>query len=192
MKKVLGINGSPRQRGNTALLLESFFKGVHSFQGWTTEEIFVSKLNIAPCNECNSCYTKGECFIQDDMQVVYSKLLQTQHLVIATPVFFMGPPAPLKALIDRCQIFWAKKYILKYPFIKKYRRNGFLISVAALSAEKVKFQGIIDIVKSFFYTLGFEYKGELLFAGLGEKGAVLEHPDFLQNAFKAGQKICIK
>ena len=99
--KVLGIMGSPRIKGNTDLLLDEALKGAQS-QGAEVEKIVVDKLKIAPCREYYGCLRDGNCVIRDDMDDIYPKLLEADGIIVASPIFFYGLTAQLKALIDRC------------------------------------------------------------------------------------------
>ena len=187
MKKALALAGSPRRGGNSDLLLQEFMKGVSS-RGCQVEIIYVSQLKISPCVECNSCYKTGECVIKDDMQGVYPRLLDSDYLIVATPVFFMGPSAQLKALIDRCQAIWARKYILKKTWDTSGKK-GFLIATCALTKKEGVFAGAINTAKAFFHVLGFKYSGELVFSGLEEKGEIARRPEALCEAFNAGRDL---
>ena len=70
------------------------------------------------------------------MQQIYAELEQADVIVLASPVQFSGPPAAVKAMIDRCQCLWARKYVLKIPPLSRERkRKGFLISVGARRYE---------------------------------------------------------
>lgn len=186
MSKVLGILGSPRIGGNADILLDEFLKAAREC-GAETEKVIASRLKIAPCDETNYCWREGECNISDDMQRLYPVLLEADVLVISTPVFFAGAPAQLKALIDRTQAIWAKKYILKRKIADR-RRAGFLIGVCG-SSNKDTFSGLIQTIKAFFVSLDVEYKGELLFCGVDEKGDVAKKtPAALSEAYQAGIK----
>ena len=105
--KVLGIMGSPRIKGNTDVLLDQALEGTKS-QGAEVEKIIVDKLNIAPCREYYGCARDGNCVIRDAMDEVYPKLLSADSVIIASPMFFYGLSAQVKALIDRCQALWAR------------------------------------------------------------------------------------
>ena len=186
--KVLGIAGSPRRNGNTDLLLAEFMKGAAS-QGAEVKTIVLDKLKIAPCKHCDACLEKGECVIKDDMQMIYEELEQADRIVLTSPVQFMGITAPVKAMIDRCQSLWARKYVLKIPPLSEERkRNGFFISVGGTKFKNI-FEPSLMIVKTWFRILNIEYAGELLVSGVDEKGAITKHPDALKEAFLAGQKL---
>mgnify|MGYP005833892213 CR=1 FL=1 len=187
--KVLGIFSSPRRGGNTELLLEEALKGAEK-EGAELERIYLSDLSITPCKECHGCDHTGKCVILDDMEKIYPKLLEAEVIILASPIFFYGVTAWAKALIDRSQAFWARKYLLKDPSLGKEgkKRKGFFISVGATKGQKV-FEGAILTVKYFFDVLNAEYVGELLFKGVEAKGDILKHPEALQQAFEAGRKI---
>lgn len=187
MIKVLGIAGSPRKGGNTDLLIDAFLDGAKS-KGYRIEKIDVAKLNIAPCDEGNSCHKTGVCRVKDDMQWIYPKLLNADHIVISSPIFFMGPSAQLKAMIDRCQALWARKFVLKKPLRSDDKKhNGFFISTSGLD-KKEAFLGAKGTIKALFYVLGFKYKGNLLFEGVDRRGDIKDRKGALDKAFNMGAK----
>ena len=190
--KVLGIFGSPRRGGNTELLLEEALKGAEK-EGAKVERISLSDFTITPCKECHGCDNTGNCVILDDMEKIYPKLLETDVLILASPIFFYGVTAWAKALIDRSQALWARKYLIKDPTLGKEgkKRKGFFISVGATKGQKV-FEGAILTVKYFFDVLNAEYVGELLYRGVEAKGDILKHPEALQQAFEAGRKLVLE
>ncbi|MBI4650058.1 flavodoxin family protein, partial [Candidatus Desantisbacteria bacterium] len=146
MFKLLAISGSPRRYGNSEQLLDEFIKGALT-RGAVVEKIRLIERKITPCNECLHCAKHEECIIQDDMQYLYSALALADGVVISSPVFFMGPPSHLKAMIDRCQMFWCLKYIFHKPIgSQKTNRKGFLLTLGALPEKFTgkNFQGNIN------------------------------------------------
>ena len=189
MRKVIGIFGSPRQNGNSDILLNSAIRGVET-NGVDIERIIVRDLKIAPCNSCGGCWEKGVCVIDDDMQKIYSKLVDADGIMVASPIYFMGVSAQLKAFIDRCQAFWARKYILNLPIREGGRiANGFFIATAARNAGEGLFTGAVKTIKAFFHVLDTKYIGEILCAGLEEKGDVNKRQELLQQAYEAGKQL---
>ncbi len=186
--KVLGIAGSPRRGGNTDLLLAEVMRGAAS-RGVEVKTIILNELNITPCQHCDACQEKGQCRINDDMQKVYKELEQADRIILASPIQFMGVTAQMKAMIDRCQAMWARKYVLKIPPLGDRReRKGLFISAGARKAANL-FDGALLTVKALFLNLDVTSAGELLFKGVDEKGAITKHPDALKQAFLAGQKL---
>ncbi len=187
--KVLGIMGSPRIRGNTDLLLDEALKGAQN-QGAETEKIVIDKLKIAPCKEYYGCFKDGKCVIRDDMDAIYTKLMDADAIILASPIFFYGISAQAKAVIDRCQALWARKYVLKQAPNKPGRRGAF-IAVGATKGTQL-FDGSILTVKYFFKALDMEYSADLLVRGVDKRGEIKEHPTTLSDAYKLGQTLAQK
>lgn len=187
--RVLGIFGSPRKGGNTERLLEEALKGAEQ-AGAMVDRLRLADLNISPCRECHGCDLTGQCIIQDDMLNVFPKLLEADILILASPIFFYGITAWAKALVDRSQSLWVKKYLLKELSLSKEgrKRKGFFISVGATQGQRL-FEGSILTVKYFFDAIHADYAGELVFRGLDAKGDILKQPEALQKAFEAGRKL---
>ena len=186
--KVLGITGSPRRGGNTDLLLSEVMRGAAS-KGAEVKTIILNDLKITPCQHCDACLEKGMCRIADDMQMVYKELEQADRIVLASPIQFMGLTAQMKAMIDRCQALWVRKYILEQPPLGDRReRKGLFVSVGGRKIPNL-FEPALVTVKTLFRILDVTYAGELLFSGVDEKGAIAKHPNALRQAFLTGQKL---
>lgn len=186
MIKILAIYGSPRRKGNTALLLKQAVRGARDAHA-TVEEIVLRDLKISPCLEIYGCRETGRCVIQDDFQPLYDKLLGCQGLLLASPIFFYTVSAITKSMMDRCQSLWVKRYwIEKTPFGKKeFSRKGLFISVGATKGKRL-FEGVQLTVRYFFDALDMELWKCLLYKGLDFEGDVLKHPAYLEEAYKAG------
>ncbi len=183
---VLGLAGGPRRGGNTDTLLNRVLEGAASC-GAETDMIILNDMDITPCQHCDACLKKGECRIKDDMQGVYRLLEGADRIALASPVQFLGPTATAKAMIDRCQACWARKYVLKIPPLKDSRsRRGLYVSVGGLKLPRL-FEPSLAIVKSWCTVLDIEYAGALTFPGIDAKGEINEHPEALEEAFSAGQ-----
>jgi len=186
--RVLGIAGSPRRNGNTDILLAEVLRGAAD-RGAKVKIIVLNSLKFVTCQHCDACLEKGVCRIKDDMQDIYDEFERADVIVLASPVQFMGITAPMKAMIDRFQSRWARKYVLKMPPLGELKkRKGFLIAVGGTKYKNI-FDSPLIIVKTFFRLMDIEYAGELLFRGIDAKGAIKNHPDALQQAYQAGQKL---
>lgn len=188
MVKVLGIAGSPRKNGNTDMLLAEFMRGAAS-KGASTKTLFLRDMQISTCQHCDACLKAGICKIKDEMQGIYVDFQEADVIVLASPVQFTGVTAQMKAMIDRAQSLWAKKYVLKVPPLGDRReRKGFFISVGGRKVPNL-FDPMLVMIKTFFRIIDVKYAGELLFSGIDEKGAIAQHPDALKQAFEAGQRL---
>jgi multimeric flavodoxin WrbA len=187
--KVLGIMGSPRRKSNTDILLDKALEGAKA-AGAEVEKVLVSKLKISPCLEIYACRKDGNCSIKDDMQLLYEKIMETDHIAFASPIFFYGITSQAKAIIDRCQALWIRKHVLGMGKEDNRVRRGVFISVGATQGKKL-FDGAVLTVKYFFDAVGVKYSGDLLVRGVDNKGQIEEHPVALEDAFCLGQELVL-
>lgn len=191
MQKVIGIAGSPRRNGNSERALDSALKGVE-MAGGCVEKIVIRDCNVSPCNSCGGCHARGVCVIADDMQKMYQKLIEADGIIVASPLYFMGVSAQLKAFIDRFQSFWSRKYLLNQPIREGgIMSRGYFIATAARIGSEELFIGAIKTIKAFFHVTDTKYTGNLLLSGLEEKDALINtKPELLLQAFNAGKQFC--
>lgn len=98
---IVVLQGSPNVSGSTAILVEEFARGARA-TGHTVERIDVAHLDIRPCTGCVACgYGVRPCVQRDDMAGVLQKILSADMVVFATPLYYYGMAAQLKAVIDR-------------------------------------------------------------------------------------------
>ena len=105
-RKTVVFCGSPRRDGATATVLSMLIG--HLDGEVTVIDCFAR--NVAPCDDCRGCYTHDGC-VKRDMDDIYEAIEQADRLVLVTPVYNRSFPAPLKAVIDRLQCYWAKRFI---------------------------------------------------------------------------------
>ncbi len=178
MSRIAVLSGSVRRGGNTELLVRAFIEGAAGRHEVTL--LSIADLKIHPCIGCNSCYDRESrrCFRRDDMDQVYDLLLRTDILVVASPVYFYGVSAQLKALIDRLHAPVRDQFPL---------RKLALILVGAATLP-----GLFDpIVLQYRMLLEFfrlEDGGMVLIRGARDKGDVLR-TDGLRKARELGERI---
>jgi multimeric flavodoxin WrbA/protein-tyrosine-phosphatase len=162
---ILGLQGSPRKKGNSHHLLSTFMKEAQQL-GADTIVIDVPRRDIRPCLELIVCEKKGFCPIKDDMQrEIYTLIRQADLIILVSPVFFYSVTAQLKALIDRCQTLWARKYKLKLADPNSPWRQGLLLSVGATKGKEL-FTGLELTAKYFFDAVDAVYKGSLTYPNI--------------------------
>ena len=92
--------GSPNKNGSTSLLVNEFVRGAKE-AGHTCEVIDVCHANIHPCIGCVACGYEGPCVQKDDVEDIKEKLLSSDMVMFATPLYYYGMTAQLKAVVDR-------------------------------------------------------------------------------------------
>ncbi len=186
---LMALYGSPRVGGNTEIIMDEFLRGAEN-EGAKMDRLYVREHCIAPCHGCLSCFQTGQCVIADDMQQIYPRLLAADIVVLASPIFFYGVTAGAKALIDRAQALWGRRYALKDPVLGEggKKREGVFISVGGTKGQRM-FEGAILTVKYFFDAFHARYIGELLFREVDGKGDILKQSGALEKTRTMGGKL---
>ena len=191
MTRILGISGSPRRGGNTEILLDRALDGA-SKAGAVVEKIVLNELCLRPCQGCyDRCRERAGCVIKDDMRLIYRKLDEADALVIASPIYFGSVSAQLKIMIDRCNLYWARKCLSRMPISKKKKRKGIFLCCAG--EKKIAFfENAKSIVRFFFVTLGIEYYGDIFCGSVVDVGEIAKRRGVLKRAFELGRKLSEK
>jgi len=133
------------------------------------------------------CFKTYKCSIKDDdFARVFKVLMEADIVIISTPIYFMGPPSPLKALIDRCLVAYAKR--IKKNKDTKFRRFGGIIMTAGQPDEKM-FRGTRSIIKSLYWSIDVGYKGEVRSGGMDKYKNVGKCSTAMKNARKLGMAL---
>lgn len=101
--KVVGINGSPRKDGNTAICISAVFAELNK-HGVETELIQLGGNPVRGCMACYGCKKNQDkaCVIKDDMiNDCIGKMIEADGIILGTPVYFADVTTEIKALIDR-------------------------------------------------------------------------------------------
>jgi len=98
--KVIIINGSPKENGNTATALHEV-EGILQRHGIGTEWIHVGHRQIHGCIACNKCWETGICSFGDIVNEISGKMRDADGLLVGSPVYFASPNGTLLALLDR-------------------------------------------------------------------------------------------
>lgn len=107
-KKILILSGSPRKGGNSDLLCDEFMRGAID-AGNKVEKIRIAEKKIGYCSACYYCQESGGvCAKKDDMAEILQKMIDSDVIVLASPVYFYSIDAQLKTVIDRTVARWTE------------------------------------------------------------------------------------
>ena len=98
--KIIVLMGSPNENGSTGILADNFARGARE-GGHECEIVDVCHANVHPCTGCVACGYEGPCVQKDDVDGIRGKLLASDMVVFATPLYYYGMTAQLKAVVDR-------------------------------------------------------------------------------------------
>lgn len=155
---VMAIMASPRKTGYTAKLLGSMLREFP--KGTNIDIVNLYELNPVPCNSCGYCKAGNGCS-KKDLEDFFRRFETADIIVFATPIYFMGVPAPFKALIDRFQRYYEARFRrnMKNPIEK--RRKAALIVTAGSDGE-IGFEVIKHQLLQAFSVLNIELCGVTL------------------------------
>ena len=144
--KIAILNGSPRE-ANTAAMVKAFAEAAQS-AGHEVEVLHVGKMKIAGCLGCEYCHNKGEgkCIQNDDMAKVMPAYLESDMIVLASPIYYFDMTAQLSAAIQRV-------YCIGKP--AKATKAALLLS----SASPNPYDGAIASYKAMMAYMGLEDTG---------------------------------
>lgn len=183
MKNMLILKGSPRERGNSAVLADQVAAAANE-AGWQVECVSLHGLDIRACDGCDLCSETGEyCAIDDDMQLIYPKLLAADALVLATPVYWFTLSAQLKLCIDRWYGLWVSE-----PHMLRGKRVGILMTYGDSDLYNSGGINAIHTFESMFRFLRAEIVG-IVHGSLLDVGDAQKHPELMQAAYDLGNSL---
>ena len=99
--KVLMLNGSPKDNGNTARVLTEM-RAVFEKENVEVDYVHVGHLAVRGCTSCGACYKVGHCVIEDDIvNELAAKLAECDGVVLGSPVYYAAPNGALVSILNR-------------------------------------------------------------------------------------------
>ncbi|MFP4039282.1 MAG: NAD(P)H-dependent oxidoreductase [Desulfosudaceae bacterium] len=172
----LGLQGSPREKGNTNFLLTTFLNALAK-KGAATRLIHVPEKNIKPCQGCTFCEKKGYCTQRDDdmSREIYPLLRRADIILAASPMYFYNVSSQLKALIDRSQALWSRRYKLGLIDPHSTSRTGVMLAVGATKGKNL-FNGTHLTARYFFDAVSARFTEEMGYRRVEKPGDLSELP----------------
>ena len=184
--RVLCIAGSPRRHGNSETLLDALIEGVRE-AGGSPVKLVVADAGIGACRGCGGCSGDGACIEHDGMDEVYRQLDSADAIAVATPVFFATVPAVLKLMIDRCQPYWVRRYVLGQPRPKTSRPGALLI--VGGGGDPYGTACAVSPLRSVFAVLSVSADSVIEVIGPDKRGDIVEEPERLARGREAGLEL---
>lgn len=160
-KLILVLFGSPRKNGYTAKLLNEFLSPFG--ENVQIRVVHAYDSGIRPCTACDVCCRSERCS-QSDFDELDSLIRCADVLVVATPVYVLSFPAPLKAVVDRMQRYFSARFSLGInPPIAKHRTAALLVTNGSASREGA--QVMARQLKMVFSVMNTTLCGEAVWTG---------------------------
>jgi multimeric flavodoxin WrbA len=183
-RKVVIVNGSPRRRGNSAILAEQVTAGAQA-AGAEVQIFNLHEMEINPCDACDGCQSApySGCINGDDMQELYPELHAADALVIASPVYWFTVSAQTKLFMDRC-----------YAMIDAdgWSLRGKQVGIVMVYGDSDAFSsGAVNAFRTF--QDGFRYVGaeivDFVHGSASDPGEIRDNERVMQQAYALGQKL---
>ncbi|MDE5554890.1 MAG: flavodoxin family protein [Muribaculaceae bacterium] len=135
--KVIGVNGSARSDGNTAIIISKVFEPLND-AGIDTELIQLADYDVRPCRACFGCKGRGNCvFKGDDFAELFAKLINSDGFILGSPVYSADVSAKMKAFLERGGVVVATNPgLLRYKVgasVAAVRRGGGMTTVDTMN-----------------------------------------------------------
>lgn len=182
-KRVLVINGSTRENGNTDALVNSFIKGLAS-AGLNMRYAILRELDIHNCIGCCQCQREKTCHSQDDMTDLREAIIKSDALVFASPIYWCEVTGLMKTFIDRLYFFHHEEN--KHLIAGK---KALIITTLGEKDAAYESQVLVEFYKRCMHSLGIEIIDMLYFAELMDQYAIDKRPEYLKQAFDAGKSL---
>ena len=176
--KILALIGSPRKKGNTDLLVEQILEGCRA-KGYITEKLYLYDYTISLCVDCRNC-KKGDyvCCVNDEMQQIYPLMEGADVIVFGTPIYWYGPTAKMKMLLDKMR-----------PFVETKKLSGKRAVVVSPSGEgPVACDPLLEMFRRMFKYLGVELAGTV-FVKAYKKGEIKKNRKEMEKAYELGASL---
>lgn len=146
----LVVCGSVRPEGKSALLSAALIERMHEL--WPEDELnlfsLAEDIDVDPCLACDFCKLGEGCIIDDPMQDFYGMLDGADSLAVVSPIYFAGPPAQFKAVLDRFQLyFWT-------DFRQAKKRPAELFAIGD-GGDPHGYEPLVGILRSALAVAGF-------------------------------------
>ena len=137
--KVLLINGSPHEHGNTSLALDQAAKVLNE-QGIDTQVVWIGTKPVRGCIACGNCAAtgSGHCVFNDDLcNGVIDKMNEADGLIVGSPTYYGTPTGNVLNLVHRMLFAGAQVQGKPAAAVAVCRRGG---ASAAFQTLQLPFQ----------------------------------------------------
>ena len=176
-KKVLIISGSPRKGGNSDKLCDRFAEGARD-AGHSVTKVSLADCKVGFCTGCNCCGQTHRCIIDDDVPEIIGRMMTSDVIVMASPVYFYSVDAQIKALIDRSVSVWTVMRDKVFYFIMTSAEDSETVMDCTLEC----FRGLAACLE------GSKEMGVIYAKGVYERGEI-NGTKFIAEAYEMGKGV---
>ena len=179
--KTLALIGSPRKNGNTDIMADEVLRGACN-SGSSVSKIYLDDYNIRPIAEVgDKASERADTRADDDFPDLLEKFLDSDVIVISTPVYWQGLSAQLKCFIDRMSSYWRRA-----PYAQRFDGKGYIVLCAYGRPEKDHGKWVTEPAKVMVEVLRGYYLGDVCAPNANQKGTVKQYPEIIEACYHIG------
>ena len=183
--KAVCIIGSPRNDGSTALIVDSFIKGLIENE-FSVKRYCLGMCKINYCLGCKKCYIDGKCVQKDDVEKIVRDICGADIVLIASPSYWGDITGQLKVFFDRNTPYGdTNENRITYPCKAAY---GISVSLRAGRSEKENIH-ILESIEHYYGHLGITPVGRLEFREIDTVSDLKNQAGSLEKAYLMGKNI---
>ncbi|MCP4607085.1 MAG: flavodoxin family protein [Planctomycetes bacterium] len=178
--QVLIINGATRINGNTDILVDRIIAGARNV-GVSPLLIALQNKRISNCIGCYQCLKTSKCSFQDDMTEIRALIEDAELVVLASPLYWCGVTGLMKTFIDRLFFYY-------HPQTKPLITGKRALILTPMNQRDIEFESqvLVEFYKRLLSCLNVKIIEMFFFSEIMEKGAVLDRPEYLDQAYRIG------
>jgi multimeric flavodoxin WrbA len=130
--RITTLLGSSKKKGNTATVLRWVEEDLKS-RGHDVERIYLHNKSISGCLGCAKCRENPDeiaCVQKDDAIDIFEQMISSDVVLFASPIYFWGFSAQIKALIDRGYALVTNYHKPGHTSLLEGKRIGLLVTGA--------------------------------------------------------------
>lgn len=175
---ILVIESSPHKNGSSNLLAEHFIRGAEE-AGHKVTVFDAARASLHPCFACDACGMSGQCCQKDDMAGLREQILETDMMVLVTPLYYFGMSAQLKTVIDRF-------YSFNGTLMERKLKTALIVT--AWDDQDWTMKDIKSHYETLCRYLNFQDQGQILGIGCGTV-SMTKGTEFPRRAYEFGKSL---
>lgn len=183
-RNILIANGATRKNGNTDIIINKIIESSIN-ENVKINLIKLRNKKISDCIGCYTCYKKNKCSISDDMTEIRDSINRSDMIIFASPIYWWGVTGIMKIFIDRLYFYYSlpNKNLIS-------GKKALVIAPMNMKQDNYKTKIFIEFFNILFDNLELVKNNIFFFDNISEKGEVLNHPDYIEQAHTIGKDLC--
>lgn len=188
-KKIVCLFGSPRTKGNSAIIAERFNETAQKL-GAEVKSYYLNKLQYRGCQACMGCKTKSDkCVLKDDLTEVLDEVRNTDILVIATPIYYGEVSSQVKAFIDRTFSYFVPDFATNAYRSRLLPGKKMIFIQTQGHPDEKRFEDVFERYAFFFDWHGFGDNHVIRACEVMQAGDAQSREDLLKLAEETAKKV---